>query len=143
MNSVIFLYGTSYLCYDNSAVLRAIFPSVRESACSCITKCEKGNTLVFISLSLVYFSLRSVVRLPVNANVVPSSPILVTLMTEVTHSYETSVHTRATRRHIQEDGVLHSHRRGNLKPYMFKKLSDSSWSYRLKPCINLENLNVY
>jgi hypothetical protein len=28
-----------------------------------------------------------------------------------------SVHTRSTRRHIPEDGILHSHRRKNLKSY--------------------------
>jgi hypothetical protein len=41
----------------------------------------------------------------VTANVVPSSLILFTLMMEATHSSETSVLTRATRRHIQKDGV--------------------------------------
>jgi hypothetical protein len=29
--------------------------------------------------------------------------------------FETSVHTRTTRRHIQENGILHSHLRENLK----------------------------
>jgi hypothetical protein len=33
---------------------------------------------------------------------------------------ETSVHTRSTCRHNPEDGILHSHRRENLKYYMFK-----------------------
>jgi hypothetical protein len=42
--------------------------------------------------------LRSVSRLLVTANVVPSSPILVTLMKEALSSSETSVLTRATRR---------------------------------------------
>jgi hypothetical protein len=32
-------------------------------------------------------------------------------------SSETSVLTRATRRHISEEGILHSHRRENLKSY--------------------------
>jgi hypothetical protein len=53
--------------------------------------------------------LRSVHRLLVTANVVPSSPILVTLMMEALSSYETSVLTRATRRKFQEDVILHSH----------------------------------
>jgi hypothetical protein len=33
-------------------------------------------------------------------------------------SSETSVHTRCTRHHIQEDGFLHNHRRQNLKSYV-------------------------
>jgi hypothetical protein len=32
---------------------------------------------------------------------------------------ETSVHTRSTWGHIPEDGILHSHRRENFKPYTF------------------------
>jgi hypothetical protein len=39
-------------------------------------------------------------------NVVPSPPILVTLMIEATRSSETSGLTRATRRNIQEYGML-------------------------------------
>jgi hypothetical protein len=54
----------------------------------------------------------------VAVNVFPSSPILVTLMMEAICSSKTSGLTRATRHHIIEDGILHSHSRENLESYM-------------------------
>jgi hypothetical protein len=61
---------------------------------------------------------RSVLRLLVTANVVPTSLTLVTLMIEAIYSSETSVLTRSAWRNITEDGILHSHRRENLKSYI-------------------------
>jgi hypothetical protein len=54
--------------------------------------------------------LRCVLQLLVAPYVVPSSLIISTLMMEALHSFETSVITSATRRHVPDDGILHSHR---------------------------------
>jgi hypothetical protein len=59
-----------------------------------------------------------VIRLLVTVSVALSSQILATLMMEVIRSSETSVLRIATRINITEDGILHSHFRENLKPYI-------------------------
>jgi hypothetical protein len=45
-----------------------------------------------------------------------------TLKMEAIPSSESSVHTRSTRHHIPEDGILHSYRCENLKSYQSKFL---------------------
>jgi hypothetical protein len=64
---------------------------------------------------LLMVFLRSVRRFLVTASGVHSSPILVTLVMDALRSSETSLLTRVTRCNIPEDGIIHSHRRENLK----------------------------
>jgi hypothetical protein len=52
------------------------------------------------------------------ANVVPTSPIHVSLVMKALRSSLTPVLTKYTRHNIPEDGILHSHRRENLKSYI-------------------------
>jgi hypothetical protein len=79
----------------------------------------------------------------VTANVVPSSPILVTLIIVAIRSSDTSVLTRTTLRDILEDGIIHSQRRDNLKSYnadilLQRKESTSDIIYILTTCYNIK-----
>jgi hypothetical protein len=47
-----------------------------------------------------------------------SMSILATLIMVAIRSSELLLFTKATRRHIPKDGILHSHNRENLKPYI-------------------------
>jgi hypothetical protein len=80
---------------------------------------------ISVNLCNSYEFLHSVLWLLVTANIVPSSPILVTLMMEALHSSEMLVLTTATQHSIPEDGILHSHHHENLKCYIAYTYSEN------------------
>jgi hypothetical protein len=69
-----------------------------------VTPCGSCKNQLLLAFRL------SALRLLVIANVVPSSPILTTIMTEVICCSETSVLRRATPSNSPGDGIIHSHR---------------------------------
>jgi hypothetical protein len=75
------------------------------TACYPIPLCILNSEFHSSFLSQFVF-LRSVRRLLVTANVVNSSPILVTMMMETLSSSETPILSRATRRNIPKDTIL-------------------------------------
>jgi hypothetical protein len=73
-------------------------------------------------------------RLQPPAHAVSSHADISTLTMKAIRSSETSVQTRSTQSHIPEDGILHSHRRENLKSYI------CVYSYRVTISVHVKSL---
>jgi hypothetical protein len=82
------------------------------------TDVSEERNVSFIRVTTISELETTLRRLLFTASVFPRPPLLVTLIMEAPHSYETSVFTRATLRTIPEDGIRHSHRRESLKSYI-------------------------
>jgi hypothetical protein len=68
--------------------------------------------------------------------------IFFTQMMEVKRSPETSILTRATRRHVLEYSVLHSHRRENIKSYRESTYLKATASQAHKIVVDKASLNI-
>jgi hypothetical protein len=79
---------------------------------------DAGNSEHGVLIAVTLTTAAHARQLLVTANLVTSSPNLVTLTMEALSSSETPVLTRATRRIIPQDDILHGHRHENLKSYI-------------------------
>jgi hypothetical protein len=93
---------------------------------------ELGTTLAATSNRRTLVFLRSVRRLLVTASVVPSSPILVTLINQALSSSPTSVLRRATRRNIPKDAILHFRCVCSRCPSVYQQIWLVFWSSLLR-----------
>jgi hypothetical protein len=68
-----------------------------------------------------------------------SEKLIASLKMVAIRSSETTFHTKSTRRHIPEDGILHTHRRENLKSYINKNRRNYD-NYHSRSIVYLKNL---
>jgi hypothetical protein len=99
-------------------VILTIVSSWRMPSSGMLRRVALVRTVVSEECSNSITIFRSLCQLLVTANVVPSSPIFVTLRMEAPSSSEKLVLTRARWRNILEDCIIYSHRRENFKSYM-------------------------
>jgi hypothetical protein len=99
-----------------------------------VTRIDELGTTLAVTSNRVF--LRSVRRLLVTANIVPSSPILVTLMIEALSSSEMSVLISATRRNNAEDAILYEAPRyevfstlPSFHPFLVQMFSSTSFVF--------------
>jgi hypothetical protein len=98
------------------AVVRIEIPEERIASIIRVARIGELRTMLAATIDRSTLRRNTLLLLLVTANV-PSSPILVTLMTQMVRFSETFCLTRATRRNIPEDGILHSHRRKNVNSF--------------------------
>jgi hypothetical protein len=118
------LYGPSYAGYlaPKTVIYKTSSYGLERKAAgykNCRLQCKirpaKANAVFWMLRRVALVRTDVLRRLLVTAIVIPSSPT-VTLI-EAIPSSETSVYPAATRLKIPEDGILHRHRRENLKSY--------------------------
>jgi hypothetical protein len=126
----------------------SLYHSILRRVAIVITDISDESIASIISVRRIVFSC-SVLRLLVTSNAVLRWPILVTLMMGAILSSEISVLTRARELRILEYGIIHSHRRRNLKSFIYHSVSlrnAESFMYTLRsqgPNSNYNDFEVH
>jgi hypothetical protein len=112
----------------------------------CVNRCFRGTYCLHLQVRKIRERATNVRSLQPPAHACSSLADFSTLKMEMIRPSEMSVHTRSTRRHIPEDGILHSHRRENLKSYITFKFMNVmflfSFSVIASCCVNYINLFI-